>query len=241
MNEQEAIISLNSVYFSYGKEPVLEDVSLNIYPGDFVAFVGPNGGGKTTLLKIITGLLTPQRGTIRIHGVKQHRGCQKIGYVAQLPPVDRNFPLTVLEAVLMGLLPERKIGQRYTKADRRKALQILDKVGMADYAHHPVGSLSGGQQQRVFIARALVGNPEVLIMDEPTANVDTCMQKDIYTLLSEVQREKITIILVSHDIAAVLQYAGKIIGLNRRVFHHARKDLDLKSLQDIFCCSEHGH
>ena len=204
------IIEVRDVSFSYGgKADVIKNITFSIHRGDYLGIIGPNGGGKTTLLKIMVGLLRPTRGTVKLFGVDIHRfkDWHKIGYVAQKATnFDAKFPATVEEVVLMP------------KANRERAHEALRQVDMLEYAQKRIGDLSGGQQQRVFIARALVTQPEVLFLDEPTVGVDATTQEQFYLLLKKLNTEfQLTLVLVSHELDVVAQQATEIACINHEL------------------------
>ncbi len=212
-------IEADALSFAYGKSTVLEDISLQVDAGDFVALIGPNGGGKSTFLKLILGLLEPASGTLRVMGDTPAKAAPLIGYVPQDIHANRGFPVSVLEVVQMGLLGRKNILFRHNADERAKAMTALQKVGMEAYASRRIDDLSGGQLQRVFIARALVSEPKLLILDEPTSNIDSRGEQEIYDLLKKLNNE-ITVIVVSHDISFLLDYAKKVVFLNRRLTLH---------------------
>jgi len=216
-----SIISCRDVCFSYGIEDVLHDVNVGINRGEYIGILGPNGGGKTTLIKIFLGLLKPMCGFVQLFGqdISTFKDWTKIGYVPQKATnFDPNFPATVREVVLMGRYARRGIWRRLTSEDEEKAQDALDKVDMAAFSSRLIGDLSAGQQQRVFIARALASEPEVLILDEPTAGVDEMSQKEFYALLQRLNSQhNITLILISHDLEVVSRQASRIIYVNRTV------------------------
>jgi zinc transport system ATP-binding protein len=202
VDHTQNIIEIDNVTFSYGKETVLENVSLKIHKGDYIGLIGPNGGGKTTLLKVVLGLLPLQKGTIRLFGenVDKFDQWNLIGYVAQRSGENAgNFPVTVWDVV--GMARGKRL-HPLDETDETGIKRALEYVGMWEQRNKLIGELSGGQQQRVFIARALVNDPQVIFMDEPTAGVDEKTQDDFFALLQKLNREKgITLVLVSHDIA----------------------------------------
>jgi len=204
------MIKFDALDFSYGDFPVLEDISLNLTEGSFHTIIGPNGGGKTTFLKLLMGLLEPSRGTIRINGLSPKKARKTIGYVPQSKGFDRDFPLTVLELVLMGLLSKLNILGRFNAAQRQKALEAIDRVGLKDFANHPFGKLSGGQAQRALIARALVDEPKILLLDEPTANVDPAAEKQIYELIRKLKGST-TILMVTHDLPGMIKDSDSVL------------------------------
>ncbi|MDR0408283.1 MAG: ABC transporter ATP-binding protein [Campylobacteraceae bacterium] len=197
--------------FAYDKENILENINFEYNKGDFLALVGPNGGGKSTLLKLILGLLKPTKGTIEL-------STQNFGYVPQNTMPNGEFPISVLDVTLMGRLKDNAFGF-YRKEDKRKAFEALEKVDMQKWAHKKIGELSIGQRQKVFIARALACEAELLILDEPTASVDMQGQVQIYNILKSLNKDK-GIIVVSHDMDVILGYATKIAYLSRTLFMH---------------------
>jgi zinc transport system ATP-binding protein len=240
----EPMISLTGVSVSYGGVVVLEDVSLEIASQDFVGIIGPNGGGKTTLLKVMLGLVNPEKGEVSVMGEKPEKGRRHIGYVPQRSLFNSDFPISVNEAVLMGRYPLRGPFHYYRREDRLSVGRALRSVGMEEYAGRQIGQLSGGQQQRVFIARALVANPAVLLLDEPTASVDPSLQGAFYDLLKELSRH-MAVVMVSHDISAVSIYVDKVVCLNRKLFYHGPAELSAQALADTYQCPlqfiSHGH
>jgi len=213
------MIDIKNLYFSYTKQLVLEDINLSIKPKEFLAIIGPNGGGKSTLLKLLLSIVKPQKGNINISEVMKN----SIGYVPQNTDININFPISSQEVVMMGIKNISKSIFGYNKKEKNISLEVLKKVNMGDYSKSKIGSLSGGQRQRVMIARALVSNPKILILDEPTSNIDKVGQKDIYNLLKELNKE-ITIIVVSHDISIILEYANKVAYLNKTLSYHDISD-----------------
>ncbi len=230
VNHKENIIECIDVSFSYGSENVIQDVYLAVHRGDYLGIVGPNGGGKTTLLKIMLGLLTPQSGSVKLFGIdiKTFKDWHKIGYVPQkATSFDINFPATVFEVVLMGTYGKRGIGRPTTKQDKQAALEALKKVEMTDYANRLIGDLSGGQQQRVFIARALVSNPEVIFLDEPTTGVDEAAQKEFYALLRTLNRAyDVTLVFISHDHTALAREATEIATIHKALTYEVNTHHD---------------
>jgi zinc transport system ATP-binding protein len=214
---KENAVKVEHVSFAYQEEPVLQDVSFHVLPGEFMGIIGPNGGGKTTLLKLLMNLLTPLSGKITILGSPNTSAIQHIAYVPQSARFDKQFPISVLEIVLMGRLSHLKWHGCYSREDRLAAREALHKVGLSDHEQRAFGTLSGGQAQRVLIARALVSEPKLLILDEPTASVDTQAQADIYALLKQLSGG-ITILMVTHDLKVAITYVDKVICVQRHVF-----------------------
>lgn len=216
----EAVIRLEEVGFAFGRNQVLENISLEIRRGDFLAVLGPNGAGKTTLLKIILGLYQPGTGMIRLFGVEgsRFRDRCRIGYVPQKAGAFGQFPATVWEVVTTGRTARAGLWRRLGAEDREKITAALTTLELEDLAHRPVRTLSGGQRQRVAIARALCAEPEVLLLDEAAEGLDAAGEDAFYGLLERLNRERgLTIVLVTHDIGAVSRRVKKVVGLNRCV------------------------
>jgi zinc transport system ATP-binding protein len=231
-----AIVEIKALDFAYNREAVLQDVNLTVQPRDFIAIIGPNGGGKTTLLKLILGLLTPGRGAVRVDGQPPHKASACIGYVPQDVHMNRDFPITAIDVVLMGKRDPKKRWVRKTAANRREALEALDRLEMAAHADKKIGTLSGGQRQRVFIARALVTQPKLLLLDEPTASIDTKGQADFYRLLRELNHE-ITILVVSHDLLVVSRYVKSVACVNKRLHYHDQAEITGEMLETMYPCT----
>lgn len=220
----ENLIELDGVSFSYGDASVLENLSFTIKKGEYLGIIGPNGGGKTTLLKIILGLLHPTSGTIKLFGKDRHDFKEKyrIGYVPQrVTQTEREFPATVFEIVRSGRIARRGLLRDFTKEDNDAVEYAMDIAGIARYRDTLVGKLSGGERQRVFIARALASEPEVLILDEPTVGVDIGAQKTFYEFLNTLnEKHRLTIIFVSHDVDVVSQETHTVLCLNHNLVCH---------------------
>ncbi len=213
------IVELNNISINYGKTIVLDNIDLSIKQGDFLAILGPNGGGKTTLLKIILGVIEPTSGTVKLFGDVPEKKRHLTGYVPQNAFIDYDFPITVWETVLLGRLSGKSFIRKYSDLDQQMVKDALEKVEMIDYADYQIGRLSGGQRQRVTIARALVSDPELLLLDEPTSNLDKHMQEKIYNILNELNKE-ITIVIVTHDTGIVSGHIKNIACLNKQIFHN---------------------
>jgi zinc transport system ATP-binding protein len=236
---KDLIVDINNVYFAYNGRTVLEDVSLDIRQGDFIAMIGPNGGGKTTLLKLMLGLLKPAKGKIRVLGDTTKKASHHIGYVSQDVHINRSFPITSIDVVLMGNLGPGKRWGRNTAQDRREALDALERMEIETFANRKIGELSGGQRQRVWIARALVTKPKVLLLDEPTASIDARGQAEFYRLLKELN-EDISILVVSHDLVAISTYVKSVACVNKRLHYHHHAEITGEMLEEMYPCVEEG-
>jgi zinc transport system ATP-binding protein len=233
---ETTIVDIKNLSFAYNSQAVLEDVDLTIRQGDFIAIIGPNGGGKTTLLKLMLGLLKPRSGEIRVMGRPATKISGQIGYVPQDVNINRHFPIRALDVVLTGKLAPGKRWVRHSVRDRREAGDSLEKLEMAAYASRKMSELSGGQRQRVFIARALVARPRLLLLDEPTANIDSKGQSDFYRLLKKLNNE-ITILAVSHDLLAVSTYVKSVACVNRRLHYHHQAEITGDMLTSMYPCT----
>lgn len=220
----EPVISIENVCFRYEHQEVLHNINLRIQKGNFVILVGPNGGGKTTLLRLILGLLQPRFGSIRVLGGSPAQARRRIGYVPQSLQFDAAFPANVLDIVLMGRV-ERHLFGPYNRGDRVVAQDCLRQVGLAEYGNRAFSALSGGERQRVLIAQALACQPELLLLDEPNANLDADGSRAIYELLRELNKQ-LTILLVSHNLSTVESYASHIVCVNRTAEMHCLENVD---------------
>lgn len=211
-----SVIELEEVSFSYDEEPILSDVSFTIKEGEWIGLIGPNGGGKTTLLKLLLGFLQPTSGSVRLFNLPADEARGKIGYVPQSLGFDPKFPISVLELVLTGRLSKVKWHGRYTKSDRQMAYEALEAVGLAGHASHRFSQLSGGQRQRALIARALVSHPTLLLLDEFTANLDAEAEASIYRFLRGLRRD-MTIVMVTHDLPALIGQVDRVLSVRCEV------------------------
>jgi len=247
---QDVAISIQGLSFAYDTQEVLTDVNLEIHPLDSICIVGPNGGGKSTLVKLMIGLLQPDRGRVRIFGRKPEVGRLRVGYVPQYAAYDSQFPISVFEVVCMGRLGGSFTG-RYSKEDRARAMESLDVVGLTDIAARPFSSISGGQRQRALIARALAPGGDILILDEPTANIDHEAEVQFFDLLTELNR-KMTILMVTHEVGFASSFFKRIACVNRQVVIHPTSELtgdliremyggDLRMIRHDHYCSTEGH
>jgi len=240
-----AVIEIRNLTFSYGESPVLEDVELDVEPGEFLGIVGPNAGGKSTLLKLILGLLAPQAGSIRVLDKAPAVARQQLGYVPQHPSFPRDFPVSVEQAVLLGRIggpvrhrsSVRWLGAlapgAFSRDDRHAAHAALEEVEAADLHRRQIGSLSGGQLQRVLLARALVSDPKILILDEPTANIDQRLESDIFDLLKRLNA-RLTILVVSHDVAFISGYVKRVACINRTLVCHHTDAVDAQVIHALY-------
>ena len=203
-------VEIENVNFSYQEMAVIKNISFTINQGEFVGVIGPNGGGKTTLLKLIMGFLKPQSGRISLFGKSPSAARQSIAYVPQSLQFDKQFPISVMELVLGGRLSHLPWYGVFAQSDKDAAYEALEHVGLEDYRNRPFGSLSGGQAQRALIARALASKPQLLLLDEPTASVDSQAEIDIYRILKSLQG-KITIMMVTHNLQAAVELVEKVL------------------------------
>jgi len=239
---QAPIVEVEHLDFAWQNgNMVLQDVNLQVPPGVILGVIGPNGGGKTTLLRLILGELTPTRGRVLVFGTPATRLGKKrsaVGYMEQRSELDRGFPVTVAEVVVMGLFAHIGLGRRVGRWAREKALATLDQVGMAEYATRPMAKLSVGQQQRVLIARALVGDPRLLLLDEPTAGVDVGGQESFFEMLLRLRDVLgLTIIMVTHDLPQIGHYADRLACLCRTIHWHERADrVTPEEIRDAVSC-----
>ena len=211
------IFEFTSVSAGYDDEIVLKDVNFTVWDNDFVGVIGPNGGGKTTLLKLILGEIKPKRGTIEYF--KREPNEVLFGYLPQVIGIDKKFPISVMEVVLSGLLGRKGIMGRYTGHDKRMSLNLLQRMEIQHLKDKAIGELSGGQMQRVFLCRALISHPRLLILDEPNTFVDNKFEKELYELLQELNKE-MAIIMVSHDLGTITTHVKTIACVNRQLHYH---------------------
>jgi len=248
---EHPVIQLQDVAFSFNGLSVLEDVNLEVEERDFVSVVGPNAGGKTTLLKLILGLLRPSRGNIRVFGMPPVKARPRIGYMAQHTSFDFLFPVNVLDVVLMGRLGHGAKWGFYNRRDRDAAVEALCRVEMEPLQSRPFSQLSGGQRQRVFLARALASEPDLLLLDEPTANVDAAIETELFEILNDLNR-RMTIMVVTHDLGFVSAYVQTVVCVNRRLAVHPTSSITGEMIHELYGgnvqmvrhdhrCSKEGH
>lgn len=240
----EYALEVDNVTLVHRGEKILEDVTLHLPKGSFMGLIGPNGAGKTVFVRVLLGLLRPTSGTVKLLGrsVSESRG--EVSYVPQHAPFDPDFPISVLQVVLMGRLAPGRLFRRYSPADCERAMRALERVRMEQHAGRSIGALSGGQVQRVLIARALVSEPKILFLDEPTASLDTPAGQGIFDLLASLVPE-ITVVLVSHDIGVISQYVTCVACLNRKLHFHPEASIPADALAEVYGCQvdliAHGH
>ncbi len=231
----DPVVDLRDVWLRYDDKVILESINLVVEERDFLGIIGPNGGGKTTLLKIILGLIKPSRGKVRVFGGPPERSRRLIGYVPQIRQLDTAFPITVWDIVETGRLGHSKPLRRYNLKDKEMVNTALEKVDMMKYKDHAIGKLSGGERQRVFIARALASEPKLLLLDEPTASIDKRLDTRFWEFLN-LLKSKLPIILVTHDISAVSIYVDKIACLNRKLFYQGTKEIKPEIWAETYQC-----
>lgn len=229
-------VAVTDLSFSYASNRAVDGVSFSIEKGDFLGVIGPNGGGKTTLLRLLLGLLKPETGTIRIDGESPRKKRGTIGYIPQETNLNKLFPVTVRDVVLMGLAASRGLGKHFTADDLVRTDAILDRFSLGDLAGRSIADLSGGQRQKVLLARALVSNPVLLMLDEPTASVDTSGEDEIYHHLQQLNEQGVTVILVTHNITALSRYVKSVACINRRLYFHPDGQIDQESVNRTFGC-----
>ncbi|MCB9029594.1 MAG: metal ABC transporter ATP-binding protein [Deltaproteobacteria bacterium] len=232
MNNVPAIL-IDKVNFSHGDLRILEDVSFTVEQGEFIGIVGPSGGGKTTLLKLMLGLIKPSSGKIEVLGQKPTLAQRRIGYVSQYPTFRRDFPISVLQTVLLGRLGITKTFGDYSKEDYEIAHRSMKEVEIDHLADRTLENLSGGEIQRVLLARAISSSPEILMLDEPTANIDMRVEEDIFEVLKRLN-QRITIIVVSHDIGFISQYVTKVACLQRTLICHEAEALNAEVIEKLY-------
>ena len=238
------LIQITDLSASYDGKTVLSHINLTVYEQDFLGVIGPNGGGKTTLMKSILGLHRPDKGNIRFFRTGKETTDLNMGYLPQYNSIDRKFPISVYEVVLSGLSKQKTLFQRYNKEHHEQVRHIISRMGLEGFENRAIGQLSGGQLQRALLGRALVSNPEVIILDEPNTYIDKRFEAQLYELLEEINRER-AIILVSHDIGTVLQNVKTIACVNETLHYHPSTEVSAEWLEAHFGCPiellGHGH
>lgn len=225
------LIEIRNLCFGFNHVPLLEDINLDIHEGDFILIMGPNGGGKTTLLKLLMGILKPWRGAINFHPDVQ----AKLGYVPQFSDFNRSFPISVIDMILTGCISRGNYLKRYTTSDRDKAAAILERLNLSEKRDENINSLSGGEVQRLLISRALVADPAVLLLDEPTTSIDQPSQANLLDLLNDLHKE-MTIVVVTHDPTPFAGIYKHVACVNHRLHFHNRGELETVHLEQVYGC-----
>ncbi|MGM0376359.1 MAG: metal ABC transporter ATP-binding protein [Bacteroidota bacterium] len=225
----QPLVSIKGVSAGYDEEPVLQDVNLKIYPRDFIGVIGPNGGGKTTLSKVLLGILTPFKGT-----VEYPSGPLNIGYLPQVSQLDRSFPVSVEEVILSGMASRKFWWRGIKKEQRRKTQELMEKMGLKGLGDRPIGELSGGQFQRALLARAVINDPQLLVLDEPNTFVDRNFEGELYELLSDLNKN-MAIFLISHDIGTISSIVKTIACVNGTLHYHPSNVLTADVLKVYNC------
>ena len=223
------VIKIQYLSFAYNSNYILENINLTVEKNDFVGIIGPNGGGKTTLLKLIIGFITPQKGSVEVLGNAPEKSISKIGYVPQFNQTDKQFPIKTIDVVTMGLSNSKSFFPWNKAEELNNVFEAMEFVKVSELSHKPFGELSGGQQQRCLIARSLVSKPEILILDEPTASVDSNVELDIYELLKKLNKE-MTILLVSHDVGFISSYINKVACVNKEISLHKKEEISFDKI-----------
>lgn len=235
MTQMQKILEIKNLSAGYENSLVLKNVNFQVYDTDFIGIIGPNGGGKTTLMKAILGIIKPASGNIIYHFPGKARDFRKyIGYLPQQNVIDKKFPISVREVVLSGLTSQKPLLFRFSSKEKKKADDLIEKSGLSGISRNPVGELSGGQLQRVFLARAVISNPRLLILDEPSTYVDNRSEFELYETLKELNKE-IAILLVSHDIGTISSYIKTIACVNGNLHYHPSNEINAEELSVYNC------
>lgn len=233
---ESTAVRINNLSVNYGQIPALTGICLDVKEGEFLGIIGPNGGGKSTLLKSLLGLVPASEGSISLYDSTPKKNRGYVGYVPQISSVDKQFPITLYEVVLSGCLePKLSLFKSYKSSEKALALKLLEKVGLADLANRQVSQLSGGEFQKMLIARALATKPRLLLLDEPTASVDASSREHIFTLLEELNRE-MTIIMVTHDLLAVSSQVSRLACLNKTLIYHGEPQINNSIVSSLYGC-----
>lgn len=228
----QKLLEIKNLTAGYSSQVILNNINLSVFENDFIGIIGPNGGGKTTLLKCITGLLKPFSGEVIFHQNTDNKGF--IGYLPQINQFDKKFPISVLDVILSGLMSQKKLFSRYSAIEKAMAQQLLDQMHISHLAKKPIGELSGGQMQRVFLCRALISEPQLLILDEPDTFVDNRFESELYDILAKLN-ERLAIMVVSHDIGIISSYVKTIACINRELHYHPGREITSEILRVYNC------
>ncbi len=223
------LIDLKNIYAGYKGKTILKNINLKVFDNDFIGIIGPNGGGKTTLLKVMLGLLKPYKGELILNNKQT-----LFGYLPQYNNFDTNFPISVKEVILSGLMSEKKLYKRYTSSDIYKAEKLLIKTGIWDYKNSQIGEISGGQMQRALLCRAIISSPQILILDEPLTYVDSNFENELYQILNELNKE-MAIIMVSHNIGMISSHVKSIACINGDLYYHNSNTISVEQLNSYGC------
>lgn len=234
--EDKPVISIKNLWAGYEADTILEDISFEMFQNDYVGLIGPNGGGKTTLIRVILGLLKPDKGTISVMGQEPVRGRRHIGYVSQFQVEDKHFPISVWDVVALGRLQPNLLQNFHIRPHDKEVIELaLQQTGMFEYRKRTMNELSGGQRQRIYISRALAAEPKILLLDEPTSSVDSQSSNQIYNLLAELN-DHIAILLISHDLTAISTYVKTIGCVNRQLIYQGNKELTADMVEIGYGC-----
>ncbi len=230
----ESLVEIRNLSAGYGQNVVLRDVNLTIHSLDFIGVIGPNGGGKTTLLKALLGLITPMAGEIQFAETMTGGSAHRIGYLPQINNIDRKFPVTVFDVVRSGLMSRKRLIGRYSNDENKRSNDLMEEMGIFGIRHKAIGELSGGQIQRALLCRALVNNPRLLILDEPNTYVDNRFERELYEKL-KLLNEKLAILLVSHDLGTISTYVKSYACVNSSLHFHAGNAVTPELLKSYEC------
>jgi zinc transport system ATP-binding protein len=232
-NRDQILVELKGITAGYSSEIALTGVHFKIRQNDFIGIIGPNGGGKTTLVKVILGLLKPMKGEV-INKLKGNGKNISIGYLPQVNFIDKKFPISVNDVVLSGFMEKEKLVYKFTKEEKQSALKMMENMGISHLKRKPIGELSGGQLQRVFLARAVVSSPKLLILDEPNTYVDNRFESELYEMLKELNKT-MAILIISHDVGMISTYIKTIACVNKVLHYHESNVISEKQLKDYNC------
>lgn len=229
-------VSTDTLSFSYGGEPVLDNVTFSVEQGDFVGIIGPNGGGKTTLVRLLLGLVKPATGTVTLLGGAPAAMRRRVGYVPQETGLNKSFPVAVRDVALMGLAGKRGLGKRFLRSDYTKVDILLERLGLSSVKHRSIGQLSGGQRQKALLARAMVADPDMLVLDEPTASIDAAGADNLYEQLRLLNDTGVTVLLVTHNVGILSRYVKSVACVNRQLYFHPNGQINQESVNKTFGC-----
>jgi zinc transport system ATP-binding protein len=227
---KQPLITLENVSAGYNAQPVLRNINLEVYPQDFIGVIGPNGGGKTTLIKVILQLINPMQGKVTLHSISR----SDIGYLPQINNIDQQFPITARDVILSGKASRKNLFFHHPAKDKAEAYALLKQMGAGHLIDQSIGELSGGQMQRVFLCRAIISNPQLLILDEPNTYVDNRFEGELYEMLREYNK-RMSIIMVSHDIGMISSYVKTIACVNETLHYHRSGTISEKQLEEYNC------